>query len=342
LTSDSGYGVVAWEYFGTPENLPTELAHVLQTQVPKLAQHGVALVLHWPSSELQNPAYWDFVHKTTNLGVPVYPWITLPETGNGSYETTGYFPNATNYDAWCGAARAMIWLWLQEGLPPTTLSVDLEMRKDVLLEFSRLSNAGDVSGMTQLLRDNQQRIGQAGFDVARQGYREFVDYAHDFGFRVEATTLLPMLDDFDDGDESLRQGFQIVLDQETAWDRVSFQAQRTIYKSYGVTSYFVYAYAQKARSLFGDRAGIGLGVTDGGISSTVATYDSANELRDDVAAALAAGIPTADLGVYSLNGIFKRSDPEAWFQAPTSGYVPVPDGATDLVSGLQQTLDRSF
>jgi hypothetical protein len=353
ILSDVGYSNVSWEQFGSPPPAGDDLAS-LKSKLPLLAQHGLTLTLHWPADQLQDPAHWDLVQTAAALGVPVYPWITLPDgegddntPGSQNYAATGYFPNATNYEAWCGAARAMIWLWQSEhGLAPTKLVVDFEMRKDRLKQFVALSGNTDLNGTIALLKENRSSIGPAGFVDAKRAYAEFVDYAHQFGFAVEATTLLPLLDDFDDDEDSLRQGFQVPLDANAAWDDISFQAQRTIYNNYGPTSYFVYYYADKAKRLFGSRAAIGLGVTDAGWASETPTYGSGGDLRQDVEAALAAGISVENLGVYSFYGMYKPGQDETqWFHAPEvhpAGWAPQLDLATPTIHAFQALLDASL
>jgi hypothetical protein len=353
IVSDVGYSNVAWEQYGSPPAADNDIA-TLKTKLPLLAQHGLSLSMHWPADQLEDPERWDLVQAAAALGVPVYPWITLPDggcddntPGNPNYSSTGYFPNATNYEAWCGAARALISLWQNEhGLLPTKLIVDFEMRKDRLAQFNTLSQSGDVGGTLALLKENRDRIGAAGFADAKRAYAEFVDYAHQFGFAVEATTLLPLLDDFDDGEDSLRKGFQVPLDQDAAYDDVSFQVQRTIYQSYGPTPYFVYYYASKAKVLFGSRAAVSLGVTDAGWASATPTYGSGDDLRQDIEAAQAAGISLENLGVYSFYGMYKSGqDPTSWLQSPVqhpAGWSPPADIATPTIHALQTLLDRSL
>jgi len=354
-----GFGEVAWEQYELPTtNLPPpghDLAALTQ-RLPLLAKHGLALVLHWPSTELQQQARWDLVRSATELGIAVRPWITLPDAGadgaepsSPNYAATGYFPNATNADAWCAAARELMESWQSRGLAPTTLVVDFEMRRERLIEFAALSSAADVAGVLSLLQRNRDAIGVEGFARAKQTYADFVAAAHQRGFRVTVSTLLPLLDDFEltqDADDLLRQGFQVPLDPSTAWDSISFQVQRTLYQSYAPTAYFVYHYARQARALFGARAAINLGVTDPGWAVDTPAYASGAELRQDVEAALAAGIAAPDIGVYSFYGMYKTDasgprDPSQWLQPPTRrppGWAPPPDIATPIIQTLQRML----
>jgi hypothetical protein len=315
-----------------------------------LAQHGVALVMHWPAAELENPAYWRVAADAQAQGISVHPWITLPEADSKdpnapNYRSTGYFPNATNHEAWCAVARAWLLAWQSAGFKPTTISVDFEMRKERLHEFVALTGDGDLLGTLALLEENRAGVTPEGFAAAATSYREFVDFAHANGFRVEATTLLPLLEDYNDGDLSIQQGFQVVLDKETAWDRVAFQVHRTIYQRYDPSPFFVKYYAETALREWGERAAVGVGLTHGGIDANTATYASGPELSDDVDAALEAGIPARFIDVYSFRGMWEKPPFEQWFQPPMPrqpGWLDPNDPGTIAAHTLQATIDALF
>jgi hypothetical protein len=78
LTSP-GYGSVAWEELSPAP--PGGALSNLKANLPLLQGRGVALVLHWPSTKLSDAARWDIVSDARARGIPVYPWLTLP---NGS------------------------------------------------------------------------------------------------------------------------------------------------------------------------------------------------------------------------------------------------------------------
>jgi hypothetical protein len=160
------------------------------------------------------------------------------------------------------------------------------------------------------------------------------------GFKVTVTTLLPLLEDYGDGDDFLRQGFNSPIDG-IAWDEVSFQVHRTIYgASYPLTSYMVYEYGRLARNRFGARAGIGLGLTHPGIDvgNQSIVYPNGNQLRLDAQAAKAAGFSPTRVGVYSFLGIYRSNDVTQWFQVPGSSR-PLPDLGTGLLRASIQALD---
>lgn len=322
--SATGYGSVAWEELdgATLAELKSNLHH--------LAGRDIALVLHWKAENIDDPARWEVVHDAVSRGIPVQPWLTLPES-------LGYFPNATNYSTWITHAQSLMFLWRSRGLPSTSFVVDMEMSKSKLHRFQELTAAGDPFAAARFLNGN---INRSQFAAATTAYRGFVDYAHLLGFKVTVTTLLPLLEDYSDGDDFIRQGFNSPIDG-IAWDEVSFQVHRTLYgASYPLTSYMVYEYGRLARNRFGARAGLGLGLTHPGIDvgNQAIVYSSGNQLRLDAQAAKAAGFSATRVGVYSFLGIYRSNDVGQWFQVPSTSW-PLPDLGTGLLRASIQALD---
>jgi hypothetical protein len=321
--STTGYGNVAWE-----ELDGASIADV-RSHLDVLAGTNIALTLEWKADAIDDQSRWDLVADATARGIRVQPWLTLPES-------QGFFPNATNYEAWISAARTLIATWRAEGLPPTTLVIDMEISKDKLKRFEELTAAADAFGVAKFLNANIDRDQYAS---AAKAYRVFVIDAHELGFGVNLTTLLPLLDDYADGDDFLRQGFNCPIDGDV-WDEISFQVQRTLYaKSYPVTSYMVYDYGQLAQHLFGQRAGLGLGLTHAGISSDPdVLYESGDELRLDAAAAQAASFTPEHVGLYSFLGIYSRPPVSQWLQTP-GPQVPANDLGTGLLHASIRAID---
>ena len=332
------FGAVAFEEFqpAPPGGTMSELRRAL----PLLQAHGVALALHWKSDAMDDPQRWRVVDEALARGVPVYPVLTLPEGSerdedptSPGYARTGYYPNSSNYAAWIEASKKLMSAWRARHLPPTTMVVDMEMRKRRLLRLSALTGERtDPLGTLLLLSSG---INRRQYAAALQAYRDYAEHAHALGFKVHLTTLLPMLDDYRDGDDSLRQAFGVPLDDDprkAPWDGVSFQIHRTLYAARytGLSSYFVYDYATEIKRLFGERAGVDVGLTHGGIEITAPLYATGAELRADVGAALAAGIPAQNIGVYSLIGMIApdRAPVEQWFTPPASVRAPPDDGVT--------------
>ena len=344
--SPPGYGAVAWEE--VPEVGATLTS--LSNNLTPLQGSGVALVLHWKAEQLDDAARWAVVTKARSMGIAVHPWLTLPlgtaadqQPGAPLYAKTGYFPNDTNYAEWITKAKQLMSLWRARGLPATTMVVDLEMRRERLERFSQITNDGTpIDQVVTFLRENINRPRHAASITA---FRDYVNYAHGLGFKVAATTLLPMVDDYGDDDDDLRQAFNVPLENAPnsasaiAWDEVSFQVQRTLYKqTWGfLTSYFVQDYALLVRLLFGAKAGVGLGITDAAWTDAP-VYANGDELRLDVEAARRSGITTAKIGVYSYFGMYTRNTSQ-WFKAPRTLPPVLPDLQTGLVHASFWTLD---
>jgi hypothetical protein len=316
----ASYGFVSSEFTRPADIVPS---------LPLLASHQVGLVLDWPSSEVGSLERFAFVRTANAQGVEVHPWLLLPLE-------LGYWPGSTNADAYAGLARALIDGWLAAGLAPSTLVVDMEMPIDRARAFAQVVQGGDATAAANYLRSITNR---AQYAAATATYRALVDYAHGRGFKVEVSTWSQVLDDYADGDDGMRQGFNIPIDQ-IAWDTVSFQAYRTLNTLLNstlpaTTSYFVLDYALRARARFGTRAGVGVGMTDpGDLAPGAPKYTGGSQLREDVDAASWAGIARSKIGVYNLRGIVTRPPLEQWFPAPSLiSLPPLPDIST-LVTRL--------
>ncbi|MFM2416485.1 MAG: hypothetical protein RL385_1208 [Pseudomonadota bacterium] len=344
-----GYGSVAFE-----ELEDSRLSDIAPggPHLHLLADRGLQLGLHWKSELLDDAARFAIVEAARGLGVKVHVWLTLPEgsaddhaPGSPRYTQTGYFPNSTNFAAWIEKATALMELWKARGHTPSVLLVDLEMRKERLLEFARLtSDSTTINAQVALLKQNIDRTRHA---QAIGAFRAFVEDAHARGWKVVATTLLPIADDYADNDDDLRQAFNVPLDDAPqsadaiAWDAVELQIQRTLYTKTVplLTPFFTYDYARLARELFGEKAYVGLGLTHAGIAGLAPIYESGDDLRRDVEAAHAAGIPAQGIGVYSFYGIYSRPPTSQWMQVPNAARAPDADLGTPLVHAGFQTYD---
>ncbi|MEY4581269.1 MAG: hypothetical protein RL701_5972 [Pseudomonadota bacterium] len=319
----AGFGSVAWE------ELDGATVSQLKNQLPLLEGRGMALVLHWKAENLDDAERWTLVKAALARGIQVQPWLTLPES-------QGYFPNATNYAAWIKAERELLSLWRARKLPSTALVVDMELSKDKLARFQELTASGNPFAVAQFLNANKNKQQYA---AATSAFRDFVNEVHALGFKVNLTTLLPLLDDYEDRDDYLRQGFNCPIDG-IAWDEVSFQIHRTIYaQSYPLTARMVWDYGRLAKKWFPNNAGIGVGLTHAGISSDPdIVYSDGNALRSDVEAALAAGFAPARIGVYSFLGMYNREPASQWFQTARAKQ-PSQDLGTGLLHASISAID---
>ncbi len=322
----AGFGGV-WSEFLTA-------AQVLEI-LPLLEERGVAVHLAWEHDSPDEAALLSLVRDAS--GVEVRPWLLLDEID-------GYWPGSTNAHSYDAAARQLMDSWDAEGLTPTTLLVDMELRFDKAVELQNMLSAPepDLLAIVALLRDNMDA---QQFAEATSVYAALVDDAHARGWQVALTTLPQMLDDYADGDDDLRQAFGIPIDG-IAWDTMTFQAYRTLFgdllagiSETSLTPFFVYDYARMALELFGERGGVDIGLVGAGVTPS-STYVDGADLMADVEAALSAGVPRERINVYNLDGIVARPPSDAWLAVPATDPAPPPeDDATADSHSTNATLD---
>jgi hypothetical protein len=368
----AGFGSVAWEYIADPN-----YKH-LTDRLGSLVGHGIGLTVNVPSVLINTPKTdptgpWSAIERALALNIPVTLWLTLPEfptamsnytkakdpTGNlyhadPKFKTTGYFANASNAVEFVAKAQALKSRF--EQLFPgkkATLLVDMEIRKELMPLYGQVS---PTSPADQL--DFFQRYGGLGraseYNAALSTYKAFVANVRSSGWKVDVSTLVQMLDDYADGDSSLRRSYGIVLDDprqanSIQWNHAFFQTYTTLYGAAlpGLTNYFVYDYARLARSIYGSAAGVDVGLTHGGIDPSAPLYWSPIPLAQDVSAALAAGIPRSSIEVYSFLGMFgspaSDANIENWlFPVPPINLPPLPDLGTGILHATDAAADLYF
>jgi hypothetical protein len=319
----------AWSEFATPAGLDASLS--------LLTGRDVAIHVAWPAASVGDPALAALVRRAADADVEIRPWLLLATAD-------GYWPGSSNADLFAAAAQQLMDQWEADGLAPTTLLVDMELRIDraALLQEMLTAPEPDIVAIIDLL---QAGIDPPQFEAARLSYAALVDEAHERGWQVALTTLPQMLDDYADGDDQLRQAFGIPIDG-IDWDVMTFQAYRTLFgdllaglSETRPTSYFVYDHALLARELFGDRAGVDIGLVGAGVTPS-STYVDGADLLLDVEAALAAGVPRQRINVYNLDGIMARAPSEQWLRAPpVSPAAPPADDATAESHATNAALD---
>ena len=311
-----GYGAV-WSEF-------TPLSEVREA-LPMLAEQGLAINLGWPVSEMWSLERWDLVREAEHHGVEVRPWLLLGDE-------QGYWPNSENAELFAAVADYLLTAWDAMGLEPTQLVVDMEMPLARSLEYSELVADFNVVGAIALLKEGVDREQYAN---ATEIYAALVDDAHERGWEVLVATVPQVLDDYIDGDDGLRQEFQVPL-AGIDWDVVSVIAYRSLAEDYLGTlpsPFFVYTYGVHARQVFGPRAGLSVGMTDpGDITAGAPSYPSGDQLREDAEAAHAAGIDGANVAVYNLRGMVRREPTEQWLQAPAELEKPPKPDLTSVIA----------
>lgn len=329
-TSRAGFGYVAAEFMTDAE---------IASAFPQLAAQHVGLVLPMASADLPSALHFSLVRQAVSLGIEVRPTLTLSNA-------EGYWPNSTNATLYDGYARQLVDAWAAAGLKPTTFVIDMEMPIARVQSFSQLARAFDANSLITFL---QQGINRNQYAVATRIYRDLVTYLHGKGWHVQLSTLSQMVDDYADGDDGLRQAFNVPL-EGIAWDEINVQIYRTlnelVVKSVAgpTTSYYVLDYALRAHLIWGSRAGVSIGCTDpGDLAPDAPSYRDGDQLREDVDAAALAGIPRSQVGLYQLRGIVRRPPVQQWFPARSLiALPPLPDVATTLTHASLSVLDAAL
>jgi hypothetical protein len=317
---------------------------------------------------------WLAIDAAMSANIPVTLWLTLAEfptpmsnyskaldpTGNNyhndpAYKTTGYFANQSNAVEFVARATALKTKFEQRYPGKKAgLLIDMEIRKELMEPYKLVST---TSAADQL--DFFQRYGGLGraaeYNTALTTYKTFVTNMRNAGWRMDVSTFVQMIDDYADGDASLRHAYGAVLDDmrvagATPWSHVYIQPYTTLYgASLPITNYFVYDYARLTKSIFGAAAAVDVGLTHGGIDPTAPVYWSPIPLAQDTSAALAAGIPRGSIEVYSYLGMYVGSGTtvddkiKSWlFPVPSINLPPPADVGTDIYHTTNSAADAYF
>lgn len=373
----AGFGAVSWEYIADPN-----YEH-LKWHLPSLVGHGISLTINVPSEKItrmppNTDSPWVAIDEAVRLNIPLTLWLTLPEfqppmsnytkaldpTGNNyhshpTYKTTGYFANQSNAVEYVAKLTALKNAF-QDRHPgkKARLLIDMEIRKELMPLYDPTDTpANQVDFFTRY-----GGLGRAAeYNAALTTYKDFVASVRSAGWDIDVSTFVQMLDDYADGDASLRHAYGAVLDDPrvpgaTNWSRMYIQAFTTLYgEMLPMTNYFVYDYARLAKNVFGSKASVDVGLTHGGIDPTAPTYWSPIPLAQDTSAALAAGIPRTQIEVYSYFGFYDDIVPtlanrptiaahiEDWmFPVIAINFPPPADVGTGVFRSLNHAADAYF
>ncbi|MDB4973653.1 MAG: hypothetical protein JWN48_1994 [Myxococcaceae bacterium] len=323
----------------------------LSAALPLLQEAKVSLVMIVQDAKLESPTALDevfeLVEDAARRGLEVRPAPVLSADD-------GYYPNATNVGLFVTVVRKLVTQWQARGLPPSTLVVDMEPPRELTAALA----AGDYGNASP-----DDHIDRPRYEQAIASYAALAEELHRLGWKVAVTTQATLLADYDDGDDDMRQYFNVVLDG-VAWDQVEFQLYRSAFASIspGLDSYFVYYAARKALAQFAHTSvGIGLGLTHPGPIFPDSATEDATSLQADLQAAVAAGIRREGISVYNLKGIllgppfcdnllpcrateyvYHPNDPRSWFIDVSGGVEPPDDGSTALLWSQFQSLDSAL
>lgn len=322
--------VAVWVEFVPPAELPSRIAQA--------ADFGVDANVAFERGLQSEDDLRATCRAADEADVALLLWPLLPEE-------EGYWANQENADAFAEWTRELVGWAERDCRRVDGVVIDLEMPIDRMRQLEDV--VSDGGGAVQVATVLLSSVDEAAFEHARGVLSDLTDELHAKGLRVELTALPVLADDVLDGDEGIAQALGTPVSGIDA-DAISLQVYRSSFDALFAPALadptmrfgpgLITSYATTATATWGDRAALDLGLTgpvgfddSGGLSS-------AAELRADVAAALAAGIPVDRLAIYSLEGLDAKDDAADWLAVPAP-LAPPADPATDELRGLFATLD---
>ena len=204
-----------------------------------------------------------------------------------------------------------------------------------------------LSGLPSFYRAVIKKLGSIKkvYENGLSYFGEVLDLAHEYNVQVVA----PCLDTLFEFEDFFREKIEMFFGSpifDIKWDMIA----PMIYNSMGAGYYKIpieilryreYVIAKKIRKIFGDRAGIGIGVIWTGKLGDEPVYTDPEELKRDAEIAKAAGIK--NIGVFCLEGVIFRNNDERWFAAVTEAKpIPPKTGFNAVGYGLFRIAMKGF
>ena len=185
------------------------------------------------------------------------------------------------------------------------------------------------------------------FEESKAKFQAILDKLHAHGTIGISTALDLSVVDLMTG-MSAWQDFQGGPTMAVDWDYVSFMHFGSnnyplLHKVFGLNwddcRYLTYRIGQIIYSKYGDRVAVSTGQTLPGEGHGV-VYNSPEELAEDFSALRGAGIK--HFGIYDLQGIMEREDPEAWFKAVREAPPKTPKKSLKAECALKNFKNLSY
>lgn len=252
-------------------------------------------------------------------------------------QADGYWANQQNVELFIDYVQTLRG-WAAADCPRLEgFVVDLEMPYDRALALEDMfAQGGSVGDLLNFLLGG---IDEALFETARLRFTDLVEDLNHRGYLVSASTLPMIVDDAEDGDETIAKALWTPV-VDVPYDKISFQVYRTHYDAVwgqglagGPVSFpsgLITSYAESIVGHFGDQGAIDLGVVGSAGVSELPGMTDATALQGDLAAALAAGIPPGRIQVFSLDGLLEMDDRDQWVTLPTPVVAPVDASTLDM------------
>ncbi|WP_437552972.1 hypothetical protein WME97_17080 [Sorangium sp. So ce367] len=258
----------------------------------------------------------DLVAACADAGVAVAVWPMIADE-DGRWASAG---NAAAFGAF--VARLLDALDARR-LAAAEIVFDLEPP----IEAVRRALAGGRGALDLLGGGPRGARGSPRWDEAQRAYTELAGAVHARGVATSAAIVPLVLAD------GPARGWERLLGTPVSappWGRVGAMLYTSLFEGYSrgalgredALALLAWGCRAAARR-FGPRAGASLGAVGKGALGDEPVYRSVAELREDVAAAVAAGV--SDLSLFDLGGVLARPPAEAWleaFVAPPEAHSP--------------------
>lgn len=307
------------------------------------AEHHLALAPAYTQGEHSFAELAALVRHLGRQGVPVMLWPLLAEKD-------GRYLNVHTWPAFNAFTRELLRQVRDEGLPVSWVLLNLEMDSRILEYLEEAFRTGGLRGVIEYLAESADLDL---YEEAERQLRTLVADAHRLGFKVAASTLMVVLDDYADGDRTLQLLFTTPI-QDIEWDAVAYQVYRggfnadleQLFPGLRFGHDFVYDYARTILQHHPETGGISLGSIPL-VDDPPDGYATVEDLHGDFAAAAAAGFSRNKISIWSLDGISRMADPAAWVDYDCcEPAVPEPDRLTrafrELVAGFDQAIGEEI
>lgn len=272
-----------------------------------LERHGLEPIIALPP-EAETELLGQAVRQLHGAGIPVGAWPLFSD-GDGYWLST---ENAGRFPARAQAALAFLEAY---GVRPRSLTFDLE---PPLEHARRLFGAGRSEGLRYLASDALSAKGQRYARAAVLEIGALSATLRGQGIEVFATILPLLLFDLGAAEPFTQALFHTPVARSSVDVICPMAYSSMIGPTLGLgragEARLVYLLAQRlVAEIGGARASLALGLVGPGKLGNEAQYQDPSALREDVAAARAAGI--SDLAIFSLEGILSQPHPERWLDA---------------------------
>jgi hypothetical protein len=275
-----------WSEWSSFNNLPQKFDYLKKSKA--------RLHLAIKKDELTDSNFKDlisFLKKAESEKIQYWLWPLLSKSD-------GYWPNQWNMSIYSQYVRELVERLEKQNLHPQGISIDLEPPPEKLEKYLKLLQEFKIKELHQFSSDgiDENLFKNASFELSSLYQflknKKMVTHIVTTPFLLEPKYTLRLQKVF---------GIPIIKD---SFDYISFMAYRSEFERLigEMNSRLVYDYSLKAKEMYGEKAGIDLGVV-GNIEfpHKLTGYSDPSRLWEDIAAAKAAGI--TKIQVYCLEGI---------------------------------------